>query len=275
MEQNRQLSQQQSQQQSQLSAVARPTGSQAIDRAAGLLCQVVDASDSVTFTELARSSGLAKSTTSRILSALERNGLVRREPGGAFRPGDAFVRYALRSNTETDLAGLARPYLERLGELTRETINLGVVHGAMVEQIAQIDSHYVLGGTNWLGRAEPLHCTALGKVLVAFGAAELPPGRLLRLAPKTVTRRSVLEAELAEVRRRGYALADEELEPGLVAVAAPVRREGRAASAAVSVSGPSTRLGPTRLAEIAAQCMAAADALSAALDHRPQKKGAA
>jgi DNA-binding IclR family transcriptional regulator len=261
--------------QSQLSAAARPTGSQAIDRAAGLLSLVVDASDSVTFTELAKSSGLAKSTTSRILLALERNGLVRREPGGAFRPGDAFVRYALRSNTETDLARLARPYLERLGELTRETINLGVVHGAMVEQIAQIDSHYVLGGTNWLGRSEPLHCTALGKVLVAFGAAELPPGRLLRLAPKTVTRRSVLETELAEARRRGYALADEELEPGLVAVAAPVRGEGRAASAAVSVSGPSTRLGPTRLTEVAAQCMAAAEALSAALGHRPQRKGAA
>ena len=46
----------------------------------------------------------------------------------------------------------------------------------MVEQIAQVDSRYVLGGTNWLGRSEPLHCTALGKVLLAFGAAELPPG---------------------------------------------------------------------------------------------------
>jgi IclR family acetate operon transcriptional repressor len=261
--------------QGELSAVTRPTGSQAIDRAAGLLRQVVDAAGSVTFTELANSSGLAKSTTSRILLALERNGLVRREAGGAFRPGAAFVRYALRSNSATDLVGLARPYLERLGELTRETINLGVVHGTMVEQIAQVDSHYVLGGTNWLGRSEPLHCTALGKVLLAFGAAEVPPGRLARLAPKTITRRSVLEVDLSEIRRRGYALADEELEPGLVALAAPIRREGHTAVAAISVSGPSTRLGPSRLNEVAAQCMAAANTLSAVLGHRPQREGAA
>jgi DNA-binding IclR family transcriptional regulator len=261
--------------QNQLSAVTRPTGSQAIDRAAGLLRQVVEAADPVTFTELATSSGLAKSTTSRILLALERNGLVRREAGGAFRPGAAFVRYALRSNTETDLVGLARPHLERLGELTKETINLGVVHGAIVEQIAQVDSRYVLGGTNWLGRSEPLHCTALGKVLLAFGAAEVPSGRLARLAPKTITRRSVLEADLSEIRRRGYALADEELEPGLVALAAPVRREGHCVVAALSVSGPSTRLGPPRLAGVAAQCMASANALSAVLGHRPQREGAA
>lgn len=261
--------------QTQVGAATRPTGSQAIDRAAGLLCKVVDATDPVTFTELAHSSGLAKSTTSRILLALERNGLIRREASGAFRPGDAFVRYALRSSAETDLVGVARPFLERLGKLTRETINLGVVHGAMVEQIDQVDSHYVLGGTHWVGRSEPLHCTALGKVLLASGAAELPAGRLHRLTPRTITRRSVLEADLAEVRRRGYGLTDEELEPGLVAIAAPVYRQGRAAVAAISVSGPSTRLGPDRLAEVASQCMAEANALSSLLGYRPQRKGAA
>jgi DNA-binding IclR family transcriptional regulator len=254
---------------------ARPTGSQAIDRAAGLLRQVVDASEAVTFSELAARSGLAKSTTSRILLALERNGLVRREASGAFRPGDAFVRYALRSNTESELVAMARPYLERLGESTRETINLGVAHHAMVEQIAQVDSRYVLGGTNWLGRTEPLHCTALGKVLVAFGAVELPPGRLGRMTPKTITRRGALDEELAEVRRRGYAVADEELESGLVAVAAPVFSDGRSAIASISVSAPSSRLGPSRLGDVAARCAAEAGALSAVLGYRPQREGAA
>jgi len=261
--------------QMQGNAVARPTGAQAIERAARLLRQVVDAPDSVTFTELATSSGLAKSTTSRILLALERNGLVRREPSGAFRPGGAFVRYALRANTESDLVSLSRPYLERLGALTRETINLGVVHGSMVEQIAQVDSRYVLGGTNWLGRSEPLHCTSLGKVLLAFGAADLPAGRLSRLTPRTITRRAALEADLSEVRRRGWALTDEELEAGLVAVAAPVHSGGRAAVAAISISGPASRLGSSRLTEVAAQCMAEANALSAVLGHRPQRAGAA
>jgi len=259
----------------QLSTITRPTGSQAIDRAASLLKQVVDATDPVTFTELAKSTGLAKSTTSRMLLALERNGLLRREASGAFRPGDTFVRYALRGGVETDLIGVARPYLERLGELTFETINLGVIHRGMLEQVAQVDSRYVLGGTNWLGRSVPLHCTALGKVLVAFGQASLPSGRLERLTPRTITARSALEADLSKVRRRGYAVTDEELETGLIAVAAPVHRDDGATIAAISVSGPSTRFSPARLSEVAAQCVAESNALSAVLGCRPQRKGAA
>ena len=189
-------------------------------------------------------------------------------------PGDAFVRYALRGNADTDLVAIATPFLERLGELTHETINLGVIRAGLVEQIAQVDSRFVLGGTNWLGRAEPVHATALGKVLLAFGSAELPPGRLKRLTAGTVTSRSRLADELATVRRRGYAVADEELEEGLVAVAAPVRRHDAAVIAALSVSGPSSRLGPARVKEIGAQCVSQADALSRVLGHTSRKEGA-
>jgi len=103
----------------------------------------------------------------------------------------------------------------------------------------------------------------------------LPPGRLERLTSKTITRRTELEADLSEVRRRGYAITDEELEPGLIAVAAPVHRDGGAAVAGISVSGPSTRFSPSRLAEVAAQCMAEANALSAVLGYRSQREGAA
>ncbi|MDE3064930.1 MAG: IclR family transcriptional regulator [Acidobacteriota bacterium] len=254
--------------------LAKPSGAQAIDRAAHLLTQVVDATHSVTFSELAESTGLAKSTTSRLLTALERNGLLRREAGGAFVPGDAFVRYALRGSAETDLVAVATPYLERLGEVSHETINLGVIRNGLVEQIAQVDSRFVLGGTNWLGRAEPVHCTALGKVLVAFGAASLPPGRLKRLTASTITSRALLEDELATVRRRGYAVAHEELESGLVAIAAPVRRHDGVVIAALSVSGPSSRLTAARVRELAAHCIAEADALSGVLGYPSQEEGA-
>ncbi|MFI5035296.1 MAG: IclR family transcriptional regulator [Acidimicrobiales bacterium] len=253
--------------------LTKPSGAQAVDRAAHLLTRVVDAAHSVTFSELAESTGLAKSTTSRLLTALERNGLLRREAGGAFVPGDAFVRYALRGNSETDLVAAATPFLERLGEFSHETVNLGVIRHDLVEQIAQVDSRYVLGGTNWLGRAEPVHCTALGKVLLAYGAAELPAGRLKRLTERTITSRSRLEEELVLVRRRGYAVADEELEAGLVAVAAPVRRLDGTVIAALSVSGPSTRLGAAWVRELGAQCIAEADVLSRALGHQPRREG--
>ncbi|MBO0818293.1 MAG: IclR family transcriptional regulator, partial [Actinobacteria bacterium] len=233
-------------------------GTQAVDRAARLLTEVVHAPGSVTFTELAAATGLAKSTTSRLLLALERNGLVRRDDAGRFRPGEMFIRFAWRGGAEAGLTEVAQPFLDRLGRDTGETVNLGVDRDGMVEQIAQVDSVYVIGATNWLGRAVPLHCTAIGKVLLAYGTAKLPPGRLERRTEQTITGRAGLEAELATVRQRGYAVIDGELEPGLVAVAAPVYRDGGGVVAALSVSGPGTRLTPPRIADVAAACMAEA-----------------
>jgi IclR family transcriptional regulator, acetate operon repressor len=248
--------------------VSSPNGTQAVDRAARLLTEVVHSPGSVTFTELAAATGLAKSTTSRLLLALERNGLVRRDEAGKFRPGEMFVRFAWRGGAEAGLTEVAQPYLDRLGRATSETVNLGVGRDGMVEQIAQVDSVYVIGATNWLGRAVPLHCAAIGKVLLAYGAAALPPGRLERRTERTITSRAALETELEAVRQRGYAVTDSELEPGLVAVAAPVCRDGGAVVAALSVSGPDTRLTEARVADVAFHCMAQASALSAVLGHR-------
>jgi IclR family transcriptional regulator, acetate operon repressor len=250
---------------------AAPTGTQAVDRAAQLLIQVVHGPGALTFTELTAATGLAKSTTSRLLMALERHGLVQRDGRGRFRPGEVFVSYAWRGGAEAGLVTVAQPFLDRLGDATAETINLGVASRGMVEQIAQVDSTYLIGGTNWVGLSVPLHCAALGKVLLAYGAAELPPGRLDRRTPKTITSRAALELDLREVRRRGYAVTDEELEPGLVAVAAPVFRDGGAVVAALSVSGPASRLTPARVPVVAAQCAAETGALSALLGYQPQR----
>jgi IclR family transcriptional regulator, acetate operon repressor len=261
-----------------------PNGTQAVDRAAQLLVHVVHCPEPVTFTELTAASGLAKSTTSRLLMALERNGLVQRDGRGRFRPGEVFVSYAWRGGAEAGLITVAQPFLDRLGDATGETINLGVASRGMVEQVAQVDSTYLIGGTNWVGLSVPLHCAALGKVLLAYGAASLPPGRLVRRTGQTITSRDALQADLAEVRRRGYAVTNEELEPGLVAVAAPVYRAGAPAGgpgrsaprdgtvvAALSVSGPATRLSARRVPAIAAQCVAEANALSAVLGYQQQR----
>jgi len=264
--------------------VTSPTGTQAVDRAAQLLIEVARHRDPVSFTELTVASGLAKSTTSRLLTALERNGLVRRNESGRFSPGEVFLSYAWRGGAEADLVSVAQPTLAQLGEQTGETVNLGVPRdGGVVEQIAQVDSRYLIGGTNWVGLAVPLHCAALGKVLLAFGAAELPKGRLEQRTNRTITSRAALAAELAAVRERGYAVTIEELEPGLVAVAAPVfvcgtLASGPTAVAALSVSGPASRLAAGgQLPAAAAACMAAARSLSALLGHNlrtPQEEGA-
>ena len=252
------------------SVVTSPNGTQAVDRAAQLLLEVVHGPDPVTFTELTALTGLAKSTTSRLLMALERNGLVRRDSSGRFAPGEVFISYACRGGAEADLVSVAQPVLQQLGADTGETVNLGVARaGGMVEQIAQVDSRYLIGGTNWVGLSVPLHCAALGKVLLAYGAAQLPPGRLAQRTPQTITSRTALQAELAAARSRGYAVTDAELEPGLVAVATPVHRDRDTVVAALSVSGPATRLAGDRITEVAARCIARAAELSAVLGHLP------
>src|ERR1700733_7483691 len=147
-----------------------PNGTQAVDRAAQLLIQVVH-SGPVTFSELSATSGLAKSTTSRLLMALERNGLVQRDGRGGFRPGEVFVSYAWRSGAEAGLIPVAQPFLDRLGDATGETINLGVASRGIVEQAPQPESAYLSGRTNWVCPSVPLHCAAQGKVLLAHDAA--------------------------------------------------------------------------------------------------------
>jgi len=256
--------------------MSNQNGTQAVDRAARLLTEVVHATDPMTFTGLSAATGLAKSTTSRLLLALERNGLVRRDDHGRFLPGEMFVSFAWRGGAEAGLVAVAQPFLERLGKATGETINLGVVSGGVVEQIAQVDSTYFIGGTNWVGLSVPLHCSALGKVLLAYGAVplsgqlsgQLPAEKLERRTDKTITSEAALRAELAGVRARGYAITDEELEPGLIAVAAPVHGFDGAVVAALSVSAPTTRMTRDRLTATAGQCVGEAAGLSAVLGYR-------
>jgi len=246
--------------------MSNQNGTQAVDRAARLLAEVVHSADPMTFTELSATTGLAKSTTSRLLLALERNGLVRRDDHGRFLPGEMFVSFAWRGGAQAGLVAVAQPFLERLGKATGETINLGVSSNGMVEQIAQVDSTYLIGGTNWVGMSVPLHCSALGKVLLAYGAAQ--PGQLERRTGKTITTEAALRAELAGVRARGYAVTDEELEPGLVAVAAPIYGYDGSVVAALSVSGPASRMARDGLATAASQCAEEAAGLSAVLGYR-------
>ena len=250
--------------------MGNPNGTQAVDRAACLLSEVVHAIEPLTFTELTELTGLAKSTTSRLLLALERNHLVRRDDSGRFLPGEMFVGFAWRSGADASLVAVAQPFLDELGKVTGETVNLGVALGNAVEQIAQVDSTYLIGGTNWIGRSVPLHASGLGKVLLAYGAVKLPSGELERCTDRTITSESALRADLAAVRARGYAITNEELERGLIAFAAPVFRYDGAVVAALSVSAPTTRMTREAAANAARRCVEEAAALSAVLGHRPR-----
>lgn len=217
------------------------TGTQAIDRAAMLLALVVQSDEPRSFTSLVEELELAKSTTSRLLQALERHHLVRRDRDGAFCPGPLFTQFAARHDPVDDLVRIADPVLQRLGNALGETINLSVPRGLAVVQVAQVDATYRLGAADWMDVDTPAHCTAIGKVFYAYGTLPLPTGPLERCTPHTLARRA-LERDVETVARRGYAVTRDELEAGLSAVAAPVRNREGAVVAAISVSGPTARI---------------------------------
>lgn len=251
-------------------------GTQAIDRAADLLARVLTAGgEPVTFTQLCEEAGYPRSTTSRILAALERQDLLRRDEGGGWLPGAVVELYASGPSRHERLVREAMPSMELLGAITRETINFGVAVGHSVVQVAQVDSDYFLGSRDWVGVELPAHTSALGKVLYAYGAIATPTGRLEQLTPHTIGSSRTLVDSFASIRRRGYAVTVDELEVGLTGIAAPVTSDG-AVVAAIGLSGPTSRLAdsPETTQRMAADVVAQASAISARLG-RPRTEGAA
>ncbi len=255
------------------SVIESSGGTQAVDRAAALLTHVVEADAPVTFAQLSEVSGLARSTTSRLLSALERTRLLERSATGEYVGGPLFVLYAARHDRNGELARLARPMLVALGERTGETVHIAVPNGGQVAHVDQVDSTFVLGARDWTDVEVPDHCSALGKVLLAWGALTLAD-ELEILTEHTLGTRSEVEEELRRVRAAGFAVTRDELEVGLAGVAAPVFGPDGAVVAAVGVSGPTARL-KDRTNEVGRLLIDQTDALSALLRHGSQKEGLA
>ncbi|MDX6475399.1 MAG: IclR family transcriptional regulator, acetate operon repressor [Gaiellaceae bacterium] len=232
--------------------MAAESGTQAIDRAAQLLVSVVESTRPLGIGELSEGAGLPKSTTSRLVGALERRGLVQRGGDRRVAPGPVLLRFAHRDSGDS-LVELAMPALKALAQLSGETINLGVATPLGVEHLAQEDSRHFVGGTNWVGRRVPYETTANGKVLKAF-----------------TSRTSAGE----EIRTRGYATAVDELEHGLAALAAPIFGSGGDAVAALSISGPTIRLTRDRIAELAPALLEQAGLVSTRLGNHDQRGAA-
>jgi IclR family acetate operon transcriptional repressor len=247
-------------------------GTAVIDRGAQLLALVLESDAPRGLTDLATDAGLPKSTASRLLSALERNGLVEQQGDrGRFRAGPVVLRFAGRGLVGRNLIELAGRPMSALADATGETINLGVPGLMGVEHLAQVEGKHFLGTTQWVGRTVPYHCSANGKVLLAYDAARAPlSGQLEPLTSRTIVDPARLQAELKTIRRDGFAAATDELELGLCAIAAPIFDEKGQVVAALSISGPTLRLTPRRIAELRPLVIKQSRALSKQLGHRPE-----
>jgi DNA-binding IclR family transcriptional regulator len=217
------------------------TGTQAVDRAALLVSTVVHAGEPLSFAELQEACDLPKSTTSRMLTALERSLLLERTDDGSYIAGGLFSLYAARHDPGEDLVRLAGPTLAAISEQTSETVNLSVARGDQVVQVAQVDSRFLLGTRDWTQVDVPNHCSSLGKVFLAWDVVALD-ATLDRPTEATLADATAVRADSARARKRGWAVTVDELEEGLAGIAVPVHGPRGQVVAALGVSGPTTRL---------------------------------
>ena len=250
------------------------SGTQAVDRAVDLVSTIVRADEPMTFADLQEASGLAKSTASRMLAALERSGLLERDNAGSYVAGSLFWLYAARHDQWEEMVRLARPTMEQISDDTHESVHLSVTRGDRVVQVAQVDSRFLLGTRDWTEVDVPAHSSALGKVFFAWGILPIPEQPLEPLTDATVTDPGQLRREGARSRKRGWTTTADELEVGLSGVAVPVHGTRGDVVAALGISGPSPRL-EGRLDELGRHLLDHAAELSTLLRGSTQKEGVA
>jgi DNA-binding IclR family transcriptional regulator len=253
-------------------SVAEPLGGgvQSVDRALtilGILARLGEAG----VTEIAAELGVHKSTAFRLMATLEAHELVEQtEDRGKYRLGVGLVRLAGASTARLDVVQEARPICRRLASESGETVNIAVLSDSSALYMDQVAGGSSLQSHNWVGQRIPLHATSNGKVLLSGLAADEVDRRLDQLpayTPRTITNRKALHRELEVVRNRGYALAADELEIGLAAIAAPILSAHGDVVASISVSGPTFRLTDARVEEIIPVLIDAAEEVSGRLGH--------
>lgn len=206
-------------------------------------------------TEIAQRAELWKSTTSRILSTLAHCRVVERDGDGRYRLGIALLELGMSVFNNLDLRVRAVPDLRALAEASSQTVHLGVPNGDQVIFVEKLESSSALQTRSRVGFGMPLASSGLGKAMLAF----FPPGEIERVlanplerrTDRTITDPGALRLELDEVRRRGYALDDEENQEGVRCLGAPVFDHVDTVVAGISITGAAFYLTDDRLAALA------------------------
>lgn len=221
-----------------------------IDKVVRLL-RAFDTGDELTLTELSQRTELPKSTVHRLIGVLTEQRLLQQR-GKRYSMGLLLFELGASVHIQGQLREIAVPFLEDLYEATHEIVHLGVRDGLEVLYVEKLSGHRRASSPSRIGGRMPLHCTGLGKALLAFSPASVVGSvlerPLSRVTGYSITSPAVLGEELKEIRRTGVAYDREEAKVGLACAAAPVLDASGVAIAAISVSGPCHRVDPQRLA---------------------------
>lgn len=237
----------------------------AVERAVAVLDALAEAGELGT-NEVARRTGLNASTASRQLATLAAAGLVAHvEATGRYRLGPRLVELGHAAAAGLEVREIARPHLRALADATGETATLSVPGDPDAITVDFVQSTASVQSVARLGRPSVAHATAAGKVVLAFGEPGLPAGPLRRFTAATITDRTALAAEVASVRRLGFAQALGEREEDLNAAAAPVLGVRGELVAVIGVQGPASRFAEAAIVRARVELVARAAAVARAL----------
>lgn len=201
-------------------------------------------------TEIAKAFSIDKGTASRILKTLAEVGFAVQGAGRRYQPGPKVRGISVApSSSGTSIRDRARPLLERLHQVTGETAHLALRADDQVLYLDKVNADLPLRVDRPIGTLSPLHCTALGKIFLAFSDTPLPR-KLTSYTSRTPINREALQAAIRDIVVRGYATDDEEFGLGIRCVAAPLRDSVGNVVAAIGLSGPTARISAPQLKEL-------------------------
>jgi IclR family transcriptional regulator, acetate operon repressor len=251
--------------------ITRSGAVQSVERALRLLEVLGADEEGYRLTDLAVQTGLSPSTVHRLLATLESRRFVQFDQSDgmwhvgrqAFAVGSAFVR-------QRNFVAPSLPFLRQLRDQTRETANIGVVDDGEVVTLAQVESREIMRAISPVGGRAPIIASGMGKAILATYPeadvdATISRRGLRRVTPNTFTRADDLKADLRKIQLQGYALDDEEFVLGLRCVAASVYNQQGEALCAISISGLTSRVTPSRIPELGKLVFQTANALTSAL----------
>lgn len=247
---------------------------QSVGRAFAILEQFSEAERTLGVTTIANRVGLHKSTCFGLLHTLQRLGYIQQDSDNgqyslglkAFELGQAYIG-------GQDLRTVAKPFLLQIVEKTQETVHLVIAEGRRAVYIDKVEALHAMTISSRIGQEALLHCTGVGKALLAYMSDEdvnrtIAEG-LRRFTDQTITDRQQLLDHLERIREAGYSIDDQEREIGLRCVAAPIFNSRRQVIAAISVSGPSSRITREKIAELSQMLKQATQEISRRLGYRP------
>ncbi len=228
--------------------------------------------------DLGKRLGLPKSTVHRLASTLTESRLLEQNPeSGKYRLGLVVFELGSLVRRKLETFSEAKRFLMALRDKTGETVHMSILDQGSVVYINCLESKQAIRMTLNVGVRKPAYATAAGKAMLAYQPTEVLNGLfaagLTERTANTIVDPEAFSKELATIRNRGYAIADEENEVGVRSLAAPVRDHSNNVIAATSIAGPAHRLTKKVLALFAQDVVAAADAISLRLGYQPRSAG--